>query len=108
MEQLYRDILLLADAANHDMDDVDFIKLICKIYHEHEIALNTDVVLMRIFLEIAEPFETQNSDAEKSELLYIMNLVKKLKKNIWIKELPKWRLHEMALLGTNCSKQIMS
>lgn len=111
MEALYQEILDVADIINNDtLTDIDFVKKLCHIYNAYEIEFNTDLGLAKLFLEIAESQQSVNKVGvywkERFHIVQLNLLVKKLKKNISIRDLPRWRLQEMDRAGFSSSKPI--
>lgn len=112
MEALYQEILNFADIINNNtLTEVDFVKKLYDIYNTYENELNTDLVLTKVFLEIANSYQqvVRNIEVPPRKWFYMIQLnllVKKLKKNISNRDVPRWRLQEMDPAGFSCSKPI--
>jgi preprotein translocase subunit Sec63 len=111
MEALYQEILDVADIINNNtLRDIDLIKRLCNIYNTYEIEFNTDLGLAKLFLELAESLQfvkkVGGCSKEWFHIVQLNLLVKKLKKNISIRDLPRWRLQEMDRAGFSSLKPI--
>ena len=78
MEALYQEILNFADIINNNtLTEVDFVKKLYDIYNTYEKELNTDLVLAKVFLEIAESYQhvAKNIEAPPKKWFYMIQLL---------------------------------